>query len=127
MVILLDIRILLEDNTGAPIDGQQVTFSLPATNMTDEVSVTVTTVANGTAVGSLLVPFNASVGFSDVVASYDGITGSTGLIGYNTTTQFVALAETNLTITEHTESLVAGEMLYVNGTLLDDLNMPSVR
>ena len=121
---LLDIRILLEDNTGAPIDGQQVTFSLPATNMTDEVSVTVTTVANGTAVGSLLVPFNASVGFSDVVASYDGITGSTGLIGYNTSTQFVALAETNLTIAEHTESLVAGEMLYVNGTLLDDLNMP---
>ena len=35
----LDVHILLEDNTGAPIDGQQVTFSLPATNMTDEVSV----------------------------------------------------------------------------------------
>ena len=29
-----------------------------------------------------------------------------------------------MTILEHTESLVAGEMLYVNGTLLDDLGMP---
>ena len=71
-----------------------------------------------------MVPFNASVGFSDVVASYDGLAGTTGLAGYNTSTEFVTLAETNLTILEHTESLVAGEMLYVNGTLLDDLDMP---
>ena len=83
-----------------------------------------TTFANGTAVGSLLVPANASVGFSDVLASYDGIAGTTGIIGYNTSTEFVTLAQTNMTILEHTESLVAGEMLYVNGTLLDDLNMP---
>ena len=121
---LLDVRILLEDNTGAPIDGQQVTLSLPATNATDEVSVTVTTLANGTAVGSLLVPFNASVGIHDVLASYNGIPGTTGLIGYNTSTEFVTLSQTNMTILNHTESLVAGEMLYVNGTLLDDLDKP---
>ena len=121
---LLDVRVLLEDNTGAPIDGQQITLSLPATEATDEVSVTVTTFANGTAAGSLLVPFNASVGFSDVLASYAGISGTTGIIGYNASTEFVTLAQTNMTILEHTESLVAGEMLYVNGTLLDDLNMP---
>ena len=121
---LLDVRVLLEDNTGAPIDGQQITLSLPATDTTDEVSVTVTTFANGTAAGSLLVPFNASVGFSDVLASYAGISGTTGIIGYNASTEFVTLAQTNMTILEHTESLVAGEMLYVNGTLLDDLNMP---
>ncbi|DAC41905.1 MAG TPA: hypothetical protein D7I00_02340, partial [Candidatus Poseidoniales archaeon] len=121
---LLDVRVLLEDNTGAPIDGQQITLSLPATGTTDEVSVTVTTFANGTAAGSLLVPFNASVGFSDILASYAGISGTTGIIGYNASTQFVTLAQTNMTILEHTESLVAGEMLYVNGTLLDDLNMP---
>ena len=121
---LLDVRVLLEDNTGAPIDGQQITLSLPATEATDEVSVTVTTFANGTAAGSLLVPFNASVGFSDILASYAGISGTTGIIGYNASTEFVTLAQTNMTILEHTESLVAGEMLYVNGTLLDDLNMP---
>ena len=121
---LVDVRILLEDNTGAPIDGQQVTLSLPATETTDEVSLTVTTFANGTAFGSLLVPFNASVGFSDVSASYDGISGSTGIVGYNASTQFVTLAQTNITILEHTESLVAGEILNVNGTLLDDLDMP---
>ena len=121
---LLEVRILLEDNTGAPIDGQQVTLSLPATETTDEVSVIVTTLPNGTATGSLLVPSNASVGISDVLASYNGIPGTTGLIGYNTSTEFVILSQTNMTILEHTESLVAGEMLYVNGTLLDDLGMP---
>ena len=97
---------------------------MPATEATDEVSVTVTTFATGTAAGSLLVPFNASVGFSDILASYAGISGTTGIIGYNASTEFVTLAQTNMTILEHTESLVAGEMLYVNGTLLDDLNMP---
>ena len=121
---LVDVQILLEDNTGAPIDGQQVTLSLPATETTDEVSLTVTTFENGTAFGSLLVPFNASVGFSDISASYDGITGSTGIVGYNASTQFVTLAQTNTTILEHTESLVAGEVLNVNGTLLDDLDLP---
>jgi hypothetical protein len=120
----VDVQILLEDNTGAPIDGQQVTLSLPATESTDEVSLTVTTFANGTAFGSLLVPFNASVGFSDISASYDGITGTTGIVGYNASTQFVTLAQTNTTILEHTESLVAGEVLNVNGTLLDDLDLP---
>ena len=52
---LLDVRILLEDNTGSAIGGQQITFILPATDQTDEVSVTVTTATNGTANGSLLV------------------------------------------------------------------------
>ena len=86
--------------------------------------MTVTTFANGTALGSLVVPFNASIGFSDVTASYSGILGTTGIMGYNTSTQFVTLADTNMTILEHTESLIAGEILYVNGTLLDDLGMP---
>ena len=78
-----------------------------------EVSVSVNTFANGTANASLLVPFNASIGFSDVLVSYDGISGTTGVSGYNTSTEFVTLAETNMTILEHTESLVAGEMIYV--------------
>jgi hypothetical protein len=43
---LLDVRILLEDNTGSAIGGQQITFILPATDQTDEVSVTVTTATN---------------------------------------------------------------------------------
>ena len=121
---LLDVRILLEDNTGSAISGQQITFILPATDKTDEVSVTVTTAANGTANGSLLVPFNATVGFSNVQAQYLGISGTTGLLGYNASTQYVTLAKTNMTILEHTEQLTAGETLYVNGTLLDDLGLP---
>ena len=121
---MLDVRIKLEDNLGQALAGQQVTFSLPATNTTDEVSISVNTYANGTANASLMVPFNASVGFSDVLVTYDGIAGTTGVSGYNTSTEFVTLAATNMTILEHTESLVAGQMLYVNGTLLDDLDMP---
>ena len=99
---LLDVRILLEDNTGNAIGGQQITFTLPATDQTDEVSVTVTTGTNGSANGSLLVPFNATVGFSDVQAQYLGISGTTGLLGYNTSTQYVVLAQTNMSILEHT-------------------------
>ena len=110
-------HILLRDNTGADLDGQAITVSLPGTSIVG----VFTTEANGTAYGSLEVPANTSVGPNDIFVEYAGVSGTTGLLGSNATTRFVVLANTNLTITEYPDIRTAGEQLVVNGTLLDDL------
>ena len=113
-------HILLRDNTGAELSGQSLTVSLPGTSVIGAF----TTEDNGTAYGSLEVPANVSVGPNDIHVEYAGISGSTGLIGSNSTTQFVVLSATNTTITQYPELLTAGDQIFVNGTLLDDLNQP---
>ena len=60
----------------------------------------------------------------DIDAVFAGIPGSTGILGTQTNTSFVVLAQTNLTITDYPESIVAGDFITVNGTLLDDLDSP---
>jgi len=112
------IQVLLRDNTLQPVDGQQVIVTLIGTG----VSVTLTTFANGSAFGDLAVPANQSVGFNDLNAKFFGTSGSTGLLGSNSTTQFAVLAQTRLTITSSPSTLVAGDTFIVEGTLLDDLN-----
>ena len=62
-----------------------------------------------------------TVGVKDVNAVFSGTSGTTGLLGSESNSSFVVLAQTNITITEYPESLVAGDYLTVNGTLLDDL------
>ena len=57
-------------------------------------------------------------------ATFLGTPGSTGLIGDNATVKFVVLADTNISITDSSSIITAGETLYVNGTLLDDLGLP---
>ena len=62
-----------------------------------------------------------TVGVKDVNAIFTGTPGTTGLLGSESNSSFVVLAQTNITITEYPDSLVAGDYLTVNGTLLDDL------
>jgi transglutaminase-like putative cysteine protease len=112
-------HILLRDNTGANLDGQSLTVSLPGTSIIG----VFTTATNGTAYGSLQVPANTSVGPNDIHVDYAGISGTTGLLGSNATTRYIVLAATNLTITEYPEIRTAGEQLVVKGTLLDDLGL----
>ena len=112
------IQVLLRDNTLQPVDNQTIIVSLRGT----DVSVTLTTFANGTAFGNLSVPSNQSVGFNDLDAQFSGIPGSTGLLGSNSTTQFAVLAQSRLTITSSPSTLIAGDSFIVEGTLLDDLN-----
>ena len=113
----VEIEVLLLDNTGEPVAGQLVTISLNGT----DISTVITTANNGTGFGTLTTPANMTVGVKDVNAIFTGTPGTTGLLGTESNSSFVVLAQTNITITEYPESLVAGDYLVVNGTLLDDL------
>ncbi|MDA8701342.1 transglutaminase domain-containing protein [Euryarchaeota archaeon] len=111
------VQVLLRDNTLSPISAQQVLVRLTGT----DVSTTLTTFENGTAYGSLVVPSNQSVGFNDLEVLFSGTPGTTGILGSNASTQFVVLAQTNITITSSPATLVAGDSFSVEGILLDDL------
>ena len=87
------------------------------------VQITVLTASNGSAWGNLTVPANMSVGPTGIHAEYEGIAGTTGIVGTNATSVFVVLGQTEVAITEAPTVLVAGDMLVVNGTLLDDLGL----
>ena len=113
-------RLLLLDNTGAAVVGVQVTVTLNGTS----VSAIGTSDALGIVDVNLTVPANAQVGFHDLEAEFVGTPGTTGLIGDNATVAFVVLAQTEISITESSNAITAGDTLFVNGTLLDDLGLP---
>ena len=113
-------RLQLFDNTGAPVVGVQVTVSLNGT----PVSVIGTTDSSGIVDVNLTVPATLSVGFHDLDAEFVGTPGTTGLVGDTTDVTFIVLAETVITIDESSSGITAGDVLYVNGTLVDDLGSP---
>ena len=116
--------VLLRDNQGQPLDNQSVLVSLTSTlDGSSPVQITVLTASNGSAWGNLTVPANMSVGPTGIHATYGGISGTTGLVGTNASSQFVVLGQTDLTIVDAPSVLVAGDTLLVNGTLLDDLGL----
>ena len=110
----------LADNTGAPVVGVDVTVFLNGSS----VSVVGLTDSSGRVDVNLTVPNDFSVGFHDLYSVFNGISGTTGLIGDDAEITFVVLAQTSINITETSGSIVAGDVLHVNGTLLDDLNNP---
>ena len=120
----VEFSVLLRDNQGLPMANQSVTVSLPATlSGSTPIQTTVLTASNGSAWGSLTVPNNMSVGPTDIHASYAGIPGTTGIVGTNTSSQFVVLGQTEVVIQQAPSVLVAGDTMLVNGTLLDDLGL----
>jgi transglutaminase-like putative cysteine protease len=116
----INARLQLFDNTGAPVVGVQVTVSLNGTPVT----ITGTTDANGLIDVNLTIPATLSVGFHDLDAEFTGTPGTTGLIGDTTDVTFIVLGNTEITIDESSSAITAGDVLYVNGTLLDDLGSP---
>ena len=110
-------RVQLIDNSGAPVVGSTVTITLNGTL----VSSSAITDAQGIAETNLSIPIDADPGFHNLNAEFLGIAGTTGLLGDNASVKFAVLAETVLSITESTTLLTVGDILYVNGTLLDDL------
>ena len=113
-------KLQLMDNTGAPVTGVNVTVSINGTLVT----ITGTTDSFGVIDVDLTVPSTLSVGFHDLSAEFLGTNGSTGLIGDTAEVAFIVLAQTDISITESSSAITAGEILYVNGTLLDDLGSP---
>ena len=115
-------RLLLIDNTGAAVVGAQVSVIINGTS----VSAVGPTDASGVVDLNLTVPFDAPVGFHDLNAEFVGTPGTTGLVGDNATVKFVVLGETSISITESSATITAGDTLYVNGTLVDDLGLPPI-
>lgn len=112
----------LMDNQNSDLGNQSIVVTLvPTLDFSTPVQVTVLTSDNGSAFGVLPVPSNLSVGPSDLLAEYAGISGATGLVGTNASSTFVVLAATQLDITEAPSVLTAGETMNVNGSLVDDL------
>ena len=120
----VEFSLLLRDNQGQPLANQSVVVSLTATLQDGSpVQITVLTASNGSAWGNLTVPANMSVGPTGIHADYAGISGTTGILGTNASSQFVVLGQTEVVITDAPTVLVAGDTLVVNGTLLDDLGL----
>ena len=86
--------------------------------------VTVTTGSNGLGSVTITVLNTTAPGPHWVNASYAGLAGTTGVIGDATNTRIVILAPTVLTIDSIEGTLIAGQTLIVNGTLLDEWGMP---
>jgi len=116
----LTVNVSLIDNAGAPVVGVQVSVVLNGTS----VNGVGTTDANGIAMIVLTIPNDVDPGVHKLTAEFLGTSGTTGLVGDVASINFVVLANTITTIDESSASLTAGETLYVNGTLLDDLGMP---
>ena len=112
----------LSDNTGSPVVGVNVNVTLNGSN----VNVIGITDATGRVDVNLTIPNDFRVGFHDLYSVFEGTSGTTGLVGDDAEIMFVVLAQTDVTITETSATIVAGEVLYVNGTLLDDLGNPLI-
>jgi transglutaminase-like putative cysteine protease len=122
----MDVRVMVQDNTGAPVANADVLVTLIGSDgpLTVPVTLTLVTDASGMAQDVMTLPANLSVGEATLTADYGGLPGTTGLVGSNTTTRFVVLASTEIVITEAPVSLIAGDAFDVRGTLLDDLGLP---
>ena len=122
----MDVRVMVQDNTGAPVANADVLVTLIGSDgpLTVPVTLALVTDASGMAQDVMTLPANLSVGEATLTADYGGLPGTTGLVGSNTTTRFVVLASTEIAITEAPVSLIAGDAFDVRGTLLDDLGLP---
>ncbi len=116
----LTVQVRLLENTGDPVSGGTVTVNLIGTS----VQQVVTTDSNGLAWANMTVPFDLTPGINQLSAAYAGDSAPDGLEASSANASFVALAQTILSITDHTQILVVNQDFYLNGTLYDDLGLP---
>ena len=116
----ITVSVSLIDNAGAPVIGVQVSVELNGTS----INGVGTTDANGMAQVTITIPNDVDPGVHKLTAEFLGINGTTGLVGDLANINFVVLANTVITIDESSVSLTAGDTVFANGTLLDDLGMP---
>ena len=116
----IEVFVKLVDNTLEPIDSEVIDLQVDGLNGTWQS----TTAANGTASFNITIPFDAIPGFRNISAVFNGTSGTTGIIGTAANTTFVVIANTSVTIFSVTGTMVAGEVVDVEGNLLDDLGLP---
>ncbi|RZD51833.1 MAG: hypothetical protein CXT67_07895, partial [Methanobacteriota archaeon] len=107
---------ILQDNTLAVIPNATITVEFPTLN----ISTTVVTDVNGTAWALLNVPGHIAPGPLSINASYLGMAGTTGVLGDEDTTMVIILARTVITIDSIEGNFIAGDVIWVNGTLVDE-------
>ena len=111
-----NLSILLIDNAGDPIANESVQID----GLTIGDSAIATTDANGLATVTLLVSNMTTPGAHTISATYPGLAGTTGVIGDAAAVQIIVLAPTVLTIDSIEGTMIAGQTLVLNGTLLDE-------
>ena len=111
----INVTISLIDNAGQPVVAESVGIyvegNLESTGLTDSNGTMSTTIT----VDSLRVP-----GPLVISADFEGINGTTGLLGDQTSTRVIILAPSVLEINSITGSAIAGESVTFSGTLLDE-------
>ncbi|MGY8701826.1 MAG: hypothetical protein ACKVHH_03855 [Candidatus Poseidoniales archaeon] len=116
----LEVQLSLIENTNEPVSGQSITVNLTGTSIT----IFATTDSNGIAWANFTLPEDLTPGLNILTAQYAGISQPDGLLGSNANASFIALANTIITIDDHTASLIVNQDFYLNGTLLDDIGLP---
>lgn len=111
-----NVSIRLIDNAQDPLANQTVTVALEGLG----VSADVVTDANGLATVMLTVPDTTAPGPLNVTADYSGMPGTTGVLGDATAVRVVVLAPSVVTVTSAEGTFIAGEDIWINGTLLDE-------
>ncbi len=112
----VSIQVMLQDNTLSVIPNASIIVEFPTLN----ISTMVTTDSNGSAWALLIVPSDTMPGPLSINASYAGMSGTTGVLGDEDTTLIVILAPTVVTIDAVEGEFIAGEVIWVNGTLVDE-------
>ena len=108
------------DNTGAPVVGVTVMMVINGTQL----EVNGTTDVSGEVDLSLMTLPGAIPGPIELLTWWNGTLGPTGLLGAANATEVVTLAATNLTDLTLQGATIAGQIIWLNGTLLDDLGLP---
>ena len=104
----------LFDNAGDAVENATVNITIEGLTSFD-----IMTDSSGFAVGNFSVPSSWPVGFMTINAIYC-TWNNLGVVGDETFTRVVILLKTFLTLDSVEGDLVAGQTIYVNGTLLDE-------
>ena len=114
-----DLNISVIDNSGAKVNDVEVKILVDGleqwSGFTDSQGLINTSISTDT---------NRNPGPMTVTVVFEGINGTTGLLGDQTWTRVVILAPTIIDVTGISGSSVAGEQVTFYGTLLDEHGMP---
>ena len=116
-----DLNISVIDNSGANVNDVEVKVLIDglehSTGLTD---------SQGLMNASISTDSNRVPGPMTVTVVFEGINGTTGLLGDQTWTRVVILAPTVIDVTAISGTSVAGEQVIFSGTLLDEHGFPLI-